>query len=180
MKIFKFSLREFWDALWARPQIGSRITAVDPIPPPPPPTPPQPSCLAKGIAKLWRDNNRMGWVFKRSKPMTITDYRSGHTGTFTNTYTYRSVTLTHNGAAIEISLQEMCTYIGISNIMVKVGGKFKAGFRGWSEDLDRDLIEQAIKDKPYPALKKRMDKEARDKAHAEESVKFLENLGCPK
>ncbi len=141
---------------------------------------PEPSCLAKGIAEAWI--KKEGWTVRR-KLVDVQYYGSGGNGTYSHYDTW----LSHAELGIKIRVnepKEWCDYSSITLGEVRVNDSVEIyeSYSGITYDArftDREHIKAAILLFPYPALKKALDKQRRNKETKEAKLAVLKELGCP-
>lgn len=164
-----------WDGIHTKPQreafevaSGSRVQPVDPWPKTPEPKPvPEPSCFARGVAKLWEKGE--GWKVSYTKKT-------------------QDVVLRHGELDITIALTEaLGQEKPIKDVTVSTQGDVKIWY--WYSAIggnqfrpsreDYEVVKDAILARPYMGLKTRIERKAKQEAERRAKLKTIEELGCP-
>lgn len=166
MKIFK-KLHDHFFKKEKKPEIAQINVSNAPAIPNP-----EPSCVAKGIVKLWLEED--GWTVTRKKT-TVEYYGSGGFGN----HQYYAVELKYPKLGIKIEVSEYMTRPDISMGAVRINDEIVI-YIGHYNNPDSDAVKAAILSKPYPALKKRLDKKKKYDETRQTRIDAVKSIGCPK
>jgi len=147
---------------------GSKIQPVDPWPKTPEPKPAlEPSCFARGVAKLWEKGE--GWKVTYTKKT-------------------QDVVLRHEELDITVTLTEaLGQEKPIKGVTVSTQGDVKIWY--WYSTIggdqfrpsreDYEVVKDAILARPYAGLKTRIERKFKQESERRAKMKAIEELGCP-